>query len=37
MFIANTGFWLALLDKKETYHRQAEKAINLKGKSNVHN
>ena len=27
MIIADTGFWLALLDKKDTYHHQAEKAL----------
>ncbi|MEI6429910.1 MAG: PIN domain-containing protein [Pseudanabaena sp. ELA607] len=27
MIIADTGFWLALLDKKDTYHDHAEKAL----------
>lgn len=27
MIIADTGFWLALLDKKDTYHHQSEKAL----------
>ena len=27
MIIADTGFWLALLDKKDTYHHQADQAL----------
>jgi len=27
MIIADTGFWLALFDKKDAYHHQAEKAL----------
>ena len=27
MIIADTGFWLALLDEKDTYHRIAKKAL----------
>ena len=27
MIIADTGFWVALLDKKDTYHQQANQAL----------
>jgi hypothetical protein len=27
MIVADTGFWLALLDKKDSYHQQAKQAL----------